>query len=540
MTDHEGLYRAIIANPLENTPRLVYADWLEENDRAEEAEFIRLDCRLELCSPDEPDYFDSLERLEELRLWLGTHAPGPRLKLRSGLQLRDGSDWWGHTLRGFPRFLEVTGTAGSWGGAKGIRKIAGAIEHAFAIMPTRWLVVDRMAIEELAELLDQPVLAAVERLTTEVDRANADEAARLIADCPYLRNLRGATLLPFGDVGAEAIGRTEYLTRLEWLSIDVDQLTPAGVRSLERGGLFASLRELYWEGSTNTDAFIELCRLPPHPHLHTLHLKEMLLPASAWREFAQSHAFPQLKRLELNNSDLSGGQIAALANANGFRLASINLTACAIGHEGVQTLLSEPWVDSLRSINLYYNLISWESISALAECKGLCGLQHLNLTGNPIGASGLQAIAASPYLRNLRSLVLENCAAGNRDRITPGDLLEFLTRLELPHLRRLDLSNSPLGARAASLLTAEKFSKLTRLKLNQCKLTATAAAELIEAPALQNLVELSLANNGLSAGIGRLTDHSLLPRLSSCDLRNNPIPDELTKKLLRRPGLMLL
>lgn len=31
MTDQEGLLKAIHANPRENTPRLVYADWLDEN-----------------------------------------------------------------------------------------------------------------------------------------------------------------------------------------------------------------------------------------------------------------------------------------------------------------------------------------------------------------------------------------------------------------------------------------------------------------------------------------------------------------------------
>src|SRR6266545_1555955 len=50
MTDGYALLRAIEANPEEDTPRLAYADWLDENaasesDRAR-AEFIRVQCEL--------------------------------------------------------------------------------------------------------------------------------------------------------------------------------------------------------------------------------------------------------------------------------------------------------------------------------------------------------------------------------------------------------------------------------------------------------------------------------------------------------------
>ena len=31
MTDHDALLRAIVENPAEDTPRLVFADWLDEN-----------------------------------------------------------------------------------------------------------------------------------------------------------------------------------------------------------------------------------------------------------------------------------------------------------------------------------------------------------------------------------------------------------------------------------------------------------------------------------------------------------------------------
>ncbi len=43
-TDGTALLAAIAANPDEDTPRLMYADWCDENDQPEHAELIRLQC----------------------------------------------------------------------------------------------------------------------------------------------------------------------------------------------------------------------------------------------------------------------------------------------------------------------------------------------------------------------------------------------------------------------------------------------------------------------------------------------------------------
>jgi uncharacterized protein (TIGR02996 family) len=42
MDEEAALLRAIVANPADDIPRLVYADWLDENDRHDRAAFIRM------------------------------------------------------------------------------------------------------------------------------------------------------------------------------------------------------------------------------------------------------------------------------------------------------------------------------------------------------------------------------------------------------------------------------------------------------------------------------------------------------------------
>jgi uncharacterized protein (TIGR02996 family) len=46
MTAEAGLLEAILADPWADQPRLIFADWLEENNRPEQSEFIRVQCRL--------------------------------------------------------------------------------------------------------------------------------------------------------------------------------------------------------------------------------------------------------------------------------------------------------------------------------------------------------------------------------------------------------------------------------------------------------------------------------------------------------------
>lgn len=57
MNTEEGLLAGICSHPHDDTPRLVYADWLDENGQPERAEFIRVQCELaarEATMLDEP------------------------------------------------------------------------------------------------------------------------------------------------------------------------------------------------------------------------------------------------------------------------------------------------------------------------------------------------------------------------------------------------------------------------------------------------------------------------------------------------------
>jgi uncharacterized protein (TIGR02996 family) len=92
MSDESALLAAIIAHPDEDTPRLMYADWLEENSQSERAEFIRLQIERERAPSGDPRRFNPTDRESQLlnrhrRVWerpLRELLPSARLDFTRG------------------------------------------------------------------------------------------------------------------------------------------------------------------------------------------------------------------------------------------------------------------------------------------------------------------------------------------------------------------------------------------------------------------------------------------------------------------------
>jgi len=64
--DEQALLRAFIADPADDTVRLAYADWLDEHDEPERAEFIRVQIELARLPTDDPRRTALGEREAEL------------------------------------------------------------------------------------------------------------------------------------------------------------------------------------------------------------------------------------------------------------------------------------------------------------------------------------------------------------------------------------------------------------------------------------------------------------------------------------------
>src|SRR5262245_54494625 len=66
MSTADALLRDICENPEDDTPRLVYADWLDEHGDADRAELIRVQCEQARLPKDDPRGKELSQRAEEL------------------------------------------------------------------------------------------------------------------------------------------------------------------------------------------------------------------------------------------------------------------------------------------------------------------------------------------------------------------------------------------------------------------------------------------------------------------------------------------
>lgn len=101
MTDHDALLRAVIENPDDDTPRLVYADWCDENDRPERAELIRGQCYLARTKGD-PGAGERPRWQRRVREVLRRHSARWRAELPRPFVLR-----WGQYRRGMIEDVHV-------------------------------------------------------------------------------------------------------------------------------------------------------------------------------------------------------------------------------------------------------------------------------------------------------------------------------------------------------------------------------------------------------------------------------------------------
>jgi uncharacterized protein (TIGR02996 family) len=189
MSPDNPFLKALIAQPDDDTLRLAMADWLDENDQAARAEFVRLQC--ELARGVGPERRRELEvRQREL---LVAHDAEWTRPLAEVLGCGPG-EWGGWVFRrGFVEYFHLPATAVNKRGAQ-----------LAALTPVRELFLVPCKSGNVIALCNRPWL---ERLTALYLTGRLNEnATRALMDCPYLGNLRCLDATP-DDTVREATRR---------------------------------------------------------------------------------------------------------------------------------------------------------------------------------------------------------------------------------------------------------------------------------------------------------------------------------------------
>ncbi|MBA4189683.1 MAG: hypothetical protein C0467_16990 [Planctomycetaceae bacterium] len=547
MSDETALLKSIVAHPDEDTPRLVYADWLDENKPdtvpspaagpSARAEFIRIQCRLAAGAFDEPDYPELLEREQDLANWLSTHDPEPDVQLY-GLDRQEQFEIgeWADCRRGFHEvyFFNEYGDSTE----ETVDTLASSLEEAFRRTPARSLILDGATTDEIVQFSEQKVFRQLRGMYIDyLDEGDEDIAVKAIAESPNSSGLRRLYFdLPIDESGYRALAESRYFGNLESLVLDY----PISARSLKRfHGVkwFRNLRRLQlWNGAG--DLLRTLADFPPMPRLVSLSIEgDITSNAATVRRFVASDSFPRLAHLGLLGSRLQPELVALLAKAK-WPLRHLTLDQAQVGKAGCEALATAPFARNLRVLCLRESAVTAGGVQALADTSTFARLRHLNLAGNPIGPGGLAALAGSKRLGALRALDLGR-TNHPRGPIAARHVVEFLSSLDMPELRHLCLDGLPVAVRGARVLaTAPTFANLTRLQLQQCGLGNAGTSALAESITLPNLAYLDLFGNKVGSGAGKLANPKVFPKLGHCRLGHG-VPKKTVWRLNRRPGIVV-
>lgn len=553
MSDRDALLAAIVAHPDDDTPRLMYADWLDEHQPdatpspaagpSARAEYIRVQCRLAQRPFDDPDYPELLEREQDLADWLKGHTPDKDARP----DVPEVFDWFGSFdssaedggeyaayRRGFPWAVEY----GDWDDepTDNIATITTNLPRVFERSTVRALDLEDAYASEVAGIVAHPCASGLRGFSLgDMDYNNDADVIDAIATSEHLTNLRHLRLDTSVATGSlKKLTKAVHLSALE--SFTFDYPTTANLKILGAARWFRNLRALrLW--IDDRDALAALAELPPMPNLVALSVRGSGAPAAtAVRRFAASDSFPRLARLTIEGVRL-GPELVALLTAGVWPLRHLRLDSVPIKKGGAEALAGAAFAPTLRVLELLHCEVTAGGVAALANSEALAGVRHLHLPVNPVGPGGLLALARSKHLRELRSLNLSSCNMTSAP-LDAATVLNFLTALEMPELRHLELGRLPVCIRGARALAANSsFANLTRLGLSECGLREPGARAVVESGAFPNLTWVNLADNAAGKSVSKLADTRTFPRLGYADVSRNRVPRAALTRLRKRPGV---
>jgi uncharacterized protein (TIGR02996 family) len=410
MTDRDALYQAILANPDEDTPRLVFADLVEENGDARYARFIRT--QVELAKVPEWDPF-------WVRCWV--------------------HDRMAVTGAGFDRYLPRPPN-GLGGGFLGFRRgfawevdvpdAVTFVSHArsvFALAPVQALRVNAAERTNLPTLANSPRLAPLRRLSIPLTRSTPEGIERF-QNSPHAGGLTdlALALTPAAITLLPELLRAPLTDRLTDLRLSGDGLDWSAIaHALREAGPMPRLRSLKLSdrmpGSRPTG---DLFAAPVFRELTHLDLGGLDLAPEALQDFAANPP-PGLQSLDLSRVEFREQDVRAIAGAPGLAgLRRLMLARTGFGPTDLKALVGSPHVRNLRVLDLsgHWHLGDQEA-KLLVESPHLGELLYLGLSGCGMGDRGAEAILESPLGARLIALDLlgsysrSNISFPMRDRL---------------------------------------------------------------------------------------------------------------------------
>ncbi len=506
MISEDELLGAIAADPDNDAPRLVYADWLATHGQGERAELIRLQCQMARLPQSDRRVRQLRQRSRQLlhrhqTEWLGVPASGT-----GELEVT-----W---RRGFAEHVVLSRRSGR-SSRRGLSQ-EDALQRLSRWPLVRSLDLSRMSVPALAALaqlgqLEELILHRVPQAALPLSPlSQLSQLRRLIIrdtklspdDLQTLASLKRLQHLELpsvriGDRGLEILAD---LPSLEVLNIHRGAITTSGLRYFLKN--FHQLRELDLSWSLLDGQHLGF--LGGLPRLCRLSLKGNLLSTAE-----ELGLLTQLEELNLRATGVAFGALGSMGALRGLaRLQTLNLGFNPLDDDQLRFLFP---LRSLRRLDLDRTRITGVGLRHLSE---LSRLRTLVLDDNQLGHGVLAS--SLPALRSLRQLSLQGTSVA-------GAGLRGLTRLQA--LRRLDLGWTDAGSRELQILAG--LRRLRELSLSSARHVNDEA--LRHLASLGGLESLDLSGTAITdAGLGQLRPMRHLRRL---DLRGTGVSNREISRL---------
>jgi len=460
MSDRAALLAEICANPDDDTARLVFADWLDENGEGKRAAYIRAAVQL--------------NRLEE--------ADTPAATMQSFLT----------DMRLLNRENKLYDRVVDWSQIDPDLAAIHAAEKA-----QKAVRLPRQAVSE-----NLPKIAGVKFDVEDVggfyNEVVVRDPAAFVANAEAIFRAAPIYYLNFTDQTVTAsqmreFAATGYLARVRWLTFA--NIEPEAIRVLGNHPDTAGVTMLEMYCTDRPSELIEQFVAGPHwTGLNQLIVSgsDVINGGDPDRDAAQILRCPQLSRLQ---------QLALFNNELGDDAARV-IATCGL--------------TELRTLDLSLNYIGAEGAAALAESKLLPKLRYLDFSNNAeCPTAGTFRLIVSPKLQSLTALRLYGC-----DYETNGvDVAALAAPSRGPTLRALELECGSLKSRAMAafgkcpavqglwflsllgggvndagiraLTQSEGFKQLTILDVSVNKITARGAEALAAWPVPLQALNLS-------------------------------------------------
>ena len=360
MTDREALLAAIHAAPDDDLPRLVYADWLEENAGAvspierksagERAAFIRAQIEAARAEPLSPAAREAEERAR--RLLTDTHREA-----------------WTWELRG--KVLDV-------------EFARGFVEHA---------TVDAAQFPDVAEsLFASESIRSVRVCRPAPSRSEYEVLLKPVFDLPQLAKLAALDLqgveLNYDD--CVNLSESPHLSGVAQLTLRGNPIFPPWLREFIQGPAFPNLAGLDIADIANLGPMIARC-LPNagHRRFRRLDLSGIKFHSRELKSALACECVQQIEELRLRwdgGSDQPGAlthlELGYVLPWENLRL--LDLTGQGLGPEGVLEIVRHEHASKLRWLGLARNFLGADGVTALCEDSDL-KLYHLDVRFNDLG-----------------------------------------------------------------------------------------------------------------------------------------------------------